>query len=394
MALPHVVTDTVPTTRRGAERREAGRREPRHETARSVRAERTDNAERVDNADHAPHAVHAAAPSGVIAALQVVASGGSLTCDQAVEVTSAIMDGGATPAQVGALLAMLRLRGETVDELTGFALAMRARVHPVTAPANAIDTCGTGGDGAGTFNISTAAAMVVAAAGIPVAKHGARAVTSRAGSADVLDALGVRVEHNPVSAAEALARDGFAFLFAPLFHPAMKAVSPVRRELGMRTCFNLLGPLTNPASVRRQVVGVPNASAASKVAMVLQRLGTERSFVIYGHGLDELPLDGTGVILDVTPAGIQEQAVDPEALGLKPAPTAALSGGTPVENAQILEGVLAGDAGPRLDATLLNAAAALVVAGAEPDLASGVQRARAHVSNGAASALLARLRHG
>ena len=217
---------------------------------------------------------------------------------------ASVMDGEATPAQLGALLVALRMRGETVDELAGFATAMRLRVLRVEAPDGAIDVVGTGGDRSGTFNISTAAAIVVAAAGVPVAKHGNRAITSASGSSDVLDALGVIVEQSPEEAAESLREDGFAFLFAPGFHPAMMHAGPTRREIGVRTAFNLLGPMTNPAGVARLVVGAGDAIVAPKMAEVLQRLGVERAFVVHGEGIDELPLDGSGVRYDVTSGGI------------------------------------------------------------------------------------------
>ncbi|HEX7223918.1 MAG TPA: anthranilate phosphoribosyltransferase, partial [Candidatus Limnocylindrales bacterium] len=234
-------------------------------------------------------------------ALAGVIDGRTLNPDEARAAMGAVMDGEATPSQLAALLVALRMRGETVDELTGFAAAMRERVTRVDAPADVVDTCGTGGDGSGTFNISTAAALVVAAAGVPVAKHGNRAVTSRAGSADVLDALGVRIDHDAVSAGEALRSHGFAFLFAPNFHPAMRHAGPTRREIGVRTAFNLLGPLTNPAGARRQIVGVGDPVAAPKLAEVLHRLDVERAFVVHGSGLDELPLDGSGVLYHASP---------------------------------------------------------------------------------------------
>src|SRR6187402_2046182 len=206
------------------------------------------------------------------------------------------------------------MRGETVDELAGFAAAMRERVVRVEAPEGTIDVVGTGGDGSGTFNISTAAALVVAAAGIPVAKHGNRAITSKAGSADVLDALGIRIDHDAASAAESLQENKFAFLFAPSFHPAMKHAGPTRREIGVRTAFNLIGPLTNPAGTTRQLLGVADPVAAERIASVAALLGTERTFVIHGDGVDELPLDGTGVLYDVTPDGIERRTVVASAL--------------------------------------------------------------------------------
>jgi anthranilate phosphoribosyltransferase len=284
------------------------------------------------------------------------------------------------------------MRGETVDELAGFASAMRERVVHVDAPDGAVDTCGTGGDGSGTFNISTAAALVVAAAGVPVAKHGNRAITSQSGSADVLDALGVRIDHDAASAGAALREIGFAFLFAPGFSPAMKHAGPTRREIGVRTAFNLLGPLTNPAGARRQVVGVADSAAAPRLAAVLHRLGVDRAFVVGGEGLDELPLDGTGTIHDVTPDGIETRPVDAATLGLTKAPNSRLAGGTPAENARIIETILRGEPGARRDVVVLNAAAALVVAGVAETLEDGVDRAALTIDAGLGTELLGRLR--
>src|SRR5206468_8584269 len=264
----------------------------------------------------------------VRAALASIVEGRSLTIDEARLAMGAVMDGEATPAQLAALLVALRMRGETIEELAGFATAMRDRVLRVEAPEGTVDTCGTGGDGSGTFNISTAAALVVAGACVPVAKHGNRAITSASGSADVLDALGVRIDHDAESAGAALRDVGFAFLFAPGFHPAMRHAGPTRREIGARTAFNLLGPLTNPAGARRQVIGGADSAAAPRIAAVLRLLGAERALVVGGDGLDELPLDGTGVIHDVTPAGIERRAVDTVALGLTRASAAKLAGGS------------------------------------------------------------------
>jgi len=325
-------------------------------------------------------------------ALAAVVDGRSLTLDEARAAMGSVMDGEATPALLAALLVALRMRGETVDELTGFATAMRERVVRVEAPAGAVDTCGTGGDGSGTFNISTAAALVVAAAGVPVAKHGNRAMTSRSGSADVLDALGVRIDHDADSAGTALRDIGFAFLFATAFHPAMKHAGPTRRELGVRTAFNLLGPLTNPAGARRQVVGVADPAAAPRLAAVLHRLGVDRAFIVGGEGLDELPLDGTGLIHDVTPEGIEVRPVDATTLGLTRASNSRLAGGTPAENARIIESILRGEPGARRDVVVLNAAAALVVAGVVERLEEGVERAALTIDAGLGTELLERLR--
>jgi anthranilate phosphoribosyltransferase len=328
----------------------------------------------------------------VRSALATVVDGGTLSMADARAAMGAVMDGEATPAQLGALLVALRMRGETVEELAGFATAMRERSLRVAAPEGTVDTCGTGGDGSGTFNISTTAALVVAAAGVPVAKHGNRAMTSRSGSADVLEALGVRTDHDAASAADALREDGFAFLFAPGFHPAMKHAGPTRREIGVRTAFNLIGPLTNPAGARRQVIGVADGRVAPRLAEVLRLLGAERAFVVHGDGLDELPLDGSGVLYDVTPAGVERRTIDPRAAGLASAGSAELAGGTPEENARLVEAVLHGDRGPRRDVVLLNAGAALVVAGRAADLGEGARAAAAAIDSGATRALLARLR--
>ena len=328
----------------------------------------------------------------VRAALATIVDGGSLTLEDARLAMGAVMDGEATAAQLAAMLMGLRMRGETVDELAGFASAMRERVVRVDAPEGAIDVVGTGGDGSGTFNISTTAALVAAAAGVTVAKHGNRAMTSRSGSADVLDALGVRIDHDAASAGAALRELGFAFLFAANFHPAMRYAGPTRREIGVRTAFNLIGPLTNPAGARRQVVGVADAAAIPRMAAVLHRLGVERAFVVGGEGLDELPLDGTGTIHDVTPDGIEVRTVDAAALGLTRAPNQRLAGGTPEENARIIESVLQGEPGARRDVVVLNAAAAFVVAGVAATLEEGVERAGLTIDAGLGTELLARLR--
>ena len=328
----------------------------------------------------------------VRSALAAVVDGNHLSMDEAKAAMGSVMDGEATPALLAALLVALRMRGETVDELAGFAAAMRERVVRVDAPARAIDVVGTGGDGSGTFNISTTAALVVAASGTPVAKHGNRAITSAAGSADVLDALGVRIDHDAASAGDALRGLGFAFMFAPGFHPAMKHAGPTRREIGVRTAFNLIGPLTNPAGTTRQLLGVADPAAAEKIAQVAGLLGTERTFVIHGDGVDELPLDGSGVLYDVTPAGIERRSVDASALGLARATTAKLAGGTAAENAAITEAVLRGEPGVRRDVVVLNAGAALLVASAVDSLEGGIERAALTIDAGLATELLVRLR--
>lgn len=325
-------------------------------------------------------------------AIAEVIRGGTLSAAAAHAAMASVMDGEATPAQLAGLLLALRMRGETVDELTGFAMAMRERVLAVQAPVGAIDTCGTGGDGASTFNISTAAALVVAAAGVPVAKHGNRAVTSSSGSADVLEALGIPVDLDPDEARDAIVHHGFAFLFAPTYHPAMRHAGPVRRELGTPTAFNLLGPLTNPAAVRRQVVGVADPTAAARIAHVLHALGAERALVVHGTGVDELPLDGSGVAYDVSRLGVRRRRVDSTALGLARAGSAELLGGDASENASIIGTVLDGATGPRRDVVLLNAAAAFVVAGRARGMRDGIQLTAATIDSGRARALVTRLR--
>jgi anthranilate phosphoribosyltransferase len=328
----------------------------------------------------------------VRAALATIVEGRSLSIDEARLAMGAVMDGEATPAQLAALLVALRMRGETVEELAGFASAMRERVLRVDAPEGTVDVVGTGGDGSGTFNISTASALVVASTGVPVAKHGNRAITSRSGSADVLEALGIRIDHTAESAAAALREHGFAFLFAPSFHPAMKHAGPTRREIGIRTSFNLIGPLTNPAGARRALIGVGAADTAARIAEVAGVLGTDRTLVVHGGGVDELPLDGSGVLYDVVDGRVDTRRVDATAYGLGAAPTSALAGGTAAENAGIAEGIFAGETGPRRDVVLLNAGAALVAAGVVTDIRDGIETARAAIDDGRPAELLARLR--
>ena len=326
-------------------------------------------------------------------ALTTIVEGGTLTVEQAHAAMGAVMDGEATPSQLAAMLMGLRMRGETVEELAGFATAMRERVLRVEAPAGTIDVVGTGGDGSGTFNISTTAALAVAACGVPVAKHGNRAITSKSGSADVLDALGVRIDHDAASASASLRERGFVFMFAQLFHPAMRYAGPTRREIGVRTAFNLLGPLTNPAGATRALIGVGDAAAAAKIAEVAGLLGTERTFVIHGDGVDELPLDGSGVLYHVGTDGVVvRHTIEAARLGLTPAATRRLAGGTAQENAKITEAVLRGEPGARRDVVLLNAGAALLVAGAVERLEDGIERAAFTIDAGLAMELLGQLR--
>ncbi len=328
----------------------------------------------------------------VRAALATIVDGGVLSLDEARLAMGSVMDGEATPSQLAALLMGLRMRGETIEELAGFASAMRERAVHVEAPEGTIDIVGTGGDGSGTFNISTTAALVVAASGVPVAKHGNRAITSKSGSADVLDALGIRIDHDAASAGRSIRELGFAFLFAPAYHPAMRHAGPTRQEMGVRTAFNLLGPITNPAGARRGLIGVGDEAAAPKIAEVIRLLGTDRTLVVHGAGVDELPLDGSGVIYDVTAEGISMRRVDPAALGLGRARTAALRGADPAANAALAEGVLRGEPGARRDVVMLNAGAALVAAGVVDTMEDGIERAALTVDAGLAVELLGRLR--
>lgn len=325
-------------------------------------------------------------------ALEHVVSGNDLDAGAARCVMDTIMEGVATPAQVGALLAALRAKGETVDELTGMVESMRAHAITVTLSVDAVDTCGTGGDGLGTFNISTAAALVAAGAGCPVAKHGNRGASSHCGSADVLEALGVVISLPPDGVRRCVEQAGIGFLFAPAYHPAMRHAAAVRRELGVRTVFNILGPLANPARVRHQALGVADPSLAPTMAAVLQRLGHRRALVFSGpDGLDELGLSGPAGCFDVSAAAVRPFTLDPAELGFDPAPAHALRGGDTATNAACITAVLDGATGPSRDVVVLNAAAALVAGELSADLADGVARARESIDSGAARARLRRL---
>ncbi|MBV8171911.1 MAG: anthranilate phosphoribosyltransferase [Candidatus Eremiobacteraeota bacterium] len=314
------------------------------------------------------------------------AAGTHLSADESREAVYAIMEGVVSPAQIAALLTALAIKGETVEEIAGAARAMRAHAVAVDADGlRAIDVCGTGGDGAGTFNISTAVAFVVAGAGVAVAKHGNRAMSSRCGSADVLEALGVRIDLAPQRTAEILRAHAIAFMFAQAHHPAMRHVAPVRRELGMRTMFNLLGPLTNPAGVKRQLVGVAHDSVRAMLALALGRLGSERAAVISGSdGLDEATLAGPTRVTEWTGRDTLEYEVVPEDVGAERAASTALVGGDATDNAAIVEAVLDGRRGPHRDVVILNAALALYIAGAEKSIARAGARAQRSIDSGAA----------
>ena len=305
-------------------------------------------------------------------------------------------------AEIAALLGALAARGETAEEIAGFVEAMRATAMtlPLTAAERdeLVDTCGTGGDASGSFNISTAAALVAAAAGAKVAKHGNRAVTSRCGSADVLEALGIPLDLTPYEAAESLRRHGFAFLHAPALHPAMRVVMPVRRALGVRTVFNLFGPLANPAGASRQVMGVYEPRLVDLVARTMALLGTTRSMVVHGEiggdregGIDELSISGRSRIAEVRGAGVTLREMMPEEAGMRRSPVETLRGDDPVANAAILRAIFAGEPGPRRDVVVLNAAAVLMTAGRCGDLLTGVGLAEEAIDSGAVARLVAEL---
>jgi anthranilate phosphoribosyltransferase len=324
--------------------------------------------------------------------IQKLLGGHDLCRAEMAEAMSEIADGGATPAQVGAFLVALRMKGETVDEIAGAAQVMRARVDHVKVARDVfVDTCGTGGDGRNTFNISTTAAFAVAGAGVTVAKHGNRAVSSRSGSADVLAALGVNVDAPKEIVERCIAEVGIGFLFAPRLHPAFKAVAGIRRELGARTVFNLLGPLANPAGARHQVMGVFEPRWVPVIGGVLATLGAAHAFVVHGEGLDEIAVTGMTHVCEVKAGVTERYAMMPEDLGVRRWPEAEIAGGDAERNARILRDVLSGQKGAPRDAVLANAAAALVCAGAAPDLKAGVRLAAESIDRGAAAEKLAQL---
>src|SRR5690242_4547640 len=309
-----------------------------------------------------------------------------LSREQAAQAMDAMLDGGAPIAQMAALLVALRMKGETPDEIAGAAQALRARAARVqVSPERLIDTCGTGGDSSHTFNISTTAAFVAAAGGARVAKHGNRAVSSRCGSADVLAALGVEVELPPEAVGACIDECGIGFLFAPRHHAAMRHVAPVRKELGLRTLFNLLGPLANPAGARRQLLGVYSPQLVPVLAKTLAELGCERAFVVHGEGgLDEISTAGPTAVCEVRDGSVRQFELTPEEAGVERAPLEGLRGGDAEQNAEILRGVLRGEKGPRRAAILLNAGAALAAAGVCETIRDGVRLAERAIDSGAA----------
>ena len=308
-----------------------------------------------------------------------------LSEDEAADALDDVFRGEATPALLSAFLVALRMKGETVDEIAGMARTMREHSLRVAVDGPLLDTCGTGGDGRGTFNVSTAAAFVAAGAGARVAKHGNRAMSSRCGSADVLEALGARIDLSPEQVAQCIEKAGFGFMFAQTFHPAMKHAAPTRRELGVGTAFNLLGPLTNPAGAQHQLLGVARPEMAGLMAAALDRLGSRHVLVVHGHdGSDELTLDGPNPVYEIDRGESVEYTIDPRRLGLPTALPNAIQGGTPEENAKMLTALLDGEAGAMRDIVLLNSAAALVAADIVPNVRDGLQAAAESVDSGAA----------
>ena len=325
-------------------------------------------------------------------AIQMLVCGQSMTADESATVMAEIMEGQATAAQFGAFVTALRCKGETVAEMVGLARTMRAKALPVVATGLVVDTCGTGGDGAGTFNISTAAAIVTAACGVKVAKHGNRAMSSNCGSADVLEALGVRIDLSPLEAADCLQRVGVTFMFAPVFHPAMKHAGPSRREIGIRTVFNLLGPLCNPAGASAQVVGVPQRELVVKMAMVLRELGSHHAIVAHGaDGLDEITVTGSTHICELKQGEIKTYDITPEDYGLSRCTMADIKGGDAYWNAAAMLRVFQGEIGAMRDAVVLNTAAALMAVDRVKSLSEGITLAATAIDNGRAIATLEKL---
>jgi anthranilate phosphoribosyltransferase len=314
----------------------------------------------------------------------------NLTEDEAASAFEVIMRGDATPSQIAGFMVALRMKGETVEELTGFARTARAMATPISVDGALLDTCGTGGDGLATFNISTLSGIVAAASGARVAKHGNRAASSMCGSADVLEQLGVKIDLPPDGVARCIEGAGIGFLFAPVFHPSFRHAGPSRRELGVRTVFNVLGPLCNPAGARYQALGVADPKMASRMADVLQRLGVERAIVFHAaDGMDELSVASPSSVIEID-GQRKEYELDPAELGLKRAPVESMRGGGPEENARLAREVLGGATGPRRDVVLLNAAAALRAAGLAKDWRDGIGLAAEAIDSGRAGDVLGR----
>lgn len=319
-------------------------------------------------------------------AIEAIVSGHSLTIEGAMEVMEEIMSGEATSSQIAAFITGLRIKGETVDEIAGLASAMRAKAIPVVVTPPVVDTCGTGGDNSSSFNISTAAAFVAAGSGLKVAKHGNRAMSSHCGSADVLEASGVKIDLGAEAVAKCLETIGIGFMFAPIFHPAMKYATTPRREIGIRTVFNILGPLTNPAHAEFQVIGVPTTELGEKIALVLHRLDIKHALVVHGiDGMDEISITGRSLVWEVNQQGVlPPYEVSPQYFGFREANLTEIKGGTPEDNAQILGCILNGNRGPRRDVVVMNAAAALVAGNRASDLNEGARIAQEAIDSGRA----------
>ncbi len=326
----------------------------------------------------------------ILEATVKVIEGASLTRAEAAEVMTEIMDAACTPAQFGAFVTALRAKGETADEIAGCLGVMRAKALPVAVSQPVADTCGTGGDGVGTFNVSTANAIVLAAAGQPVAKHGNRAMSSACGSADVLEALSVQIELGPDAVAQCIEQVGIGFMFAQAYHPAMKFAAPLRREIGIRTIFNILGPLTNPAGASYRVFGVADPGQADDIAHALSALGVRRALVVHGEadGVDEISLSGPTLVTEWNGSSVQSYRLEPADFGLATAPVSEIAGGSVAENAQYVRDVMAGAPGPRRDVVVMNAAAGLVVSGRATDWKEGARQAAAAIDSGQAAAKL------
>jgi anthranilate phosphoribosyltransferase len=324
--------------------------------------------------------------------MQKVATGASLTEEEIADAFETMMSGVASPVQMAAFLMALRVRGETIPEITGASRLMRARMLPVEAPPDAVDIVGTGGDGHNTFNVSTCAAIVAAGAGVPIAKHGNRAVSSLSGASDVLAALGVKIDLQPIAITRSIAKSGVGFMWAPIHHPAMKAWAPARAELGVRTILNLLGPLANPAGVKRQVVGVFNAAWTEPIAEALSNLGSEHAWVVHGSdGLDEITTTGPTRVTELKDGKVRTFEVRPSDAGLPPATLEDLKGGDATVNAAAIRELLGGEQGAFRDIVVLNAGAALLVGGKAATLREGAERAARAIDDGSAGRALDQL---
>jgi len=319
-------------------------------------------------------------------AIEALVSSRPLTFEQAARVMEAIMNGEATSAQIAAFITGLRIKGETVDEIAGLASVMRAKAIPVKVTPPVVDTCGTGGDNSSSFNISTAAAFIAAGSGLKVAKHGNRAMSSHCGSADVLEASGVKIDLGAEAVAKCLETIGIGFMFAPIFHPAMRYATAPRREIGIRTVFNILGPLTNPARAQFQVIGVATMELGQKIALVLHRLGIKHALVVHGiDGMDEISITGRSLVWEVNESGVlPAYEVSPQYFGFREANLTEIKGGTPEDNAQILRCILNGDRGPKRDVAVMNAAAALVAGNRASGLNEGARIAEEAIDSGRA----------